>query len=95
MDGNSCGKMKPVCKVVTLVLLLAAAWFYLAHHEHMVWPGKCVGVSMKIQDGEIRSAQVQDGVLAVTAVFPNQQVTKVIVYDYCEGKVLSSVETSR
>ncbi len=95
MDENSCGKMKPVCKIVTLVLLLAVAWFYLAHHEHMVWPGKCIGVNMKIENGEIRSAQVQDGVLAVTAAFPDQRVTKVIVYDYCQGKVLSSVETSK
>jgi hypothetical protein len=95
MDGNSCGKMKSICKIVALVLVLAAVWFYLAHHEHMVWPGKCVGVSMKIENGEIRSAQVEGAVLAVTAVFPTQQVTKVIVYDYCQGRILSSVETSR
>jgi hypothetical protein len=95
MDGSSCSKMKPVCLIVALALALAAVWFYLAHHEHLVWPGKCVGVSMKIENGDIRSAQVQGGVLAVTAVFPSQQVTKVIVYDYCEGRILSSVEASR
>jgi len=95
MDRNSCGKMKPVCLIVTLALALAAVWFYLAHHEHLVWPGKCVGVSMKIENGEIRSAQVQGGTLAVIAAFPAQQVTKVIVYDYCEGRILSSVESSR
>jgi hypothetical protein len=95
MDGSSCGKMKVVCKIATVVLVLAAAWFYLAHQEHVVWPGKCVGVNMKIEGGEIRSAQVQGGMLAVTAMFPTQQVTKVIVYDYCEGRILSSVETSK
>jgi len=95
MNGTNCDKMKPICKIVAPVLVLAAVWFYLAHHEHLVWPGKCVGVSMKIENGEIRSAQVQNGVLAVTAAFPSQQVTKVIVYDYCQGKVLSSVETSK
>jgi len=95
MDENSCGKMKSVCKIGTLVLVLAAVWFYLAHHEHMVWPGKCIGVNMKIENGEIRSAQVDGGVLAITAAFPDQRVTKVIVYDYCSGRVLSSVETSR
>jgi hypothetical protein len=95
MDEKQCGKTGLLCKIVTPVLLVAAAWFYLAHHEHLVWPGKCIGVNMKIENGEIRSAQVEGGVLAVTAAFPDQHVTKVIVYDYCEGKVLKSVETSR
>jgi hypothetical protein len=95
MNGANCDKMKPICKTVALVLVLAVAWFYLAHHEHLIWPGKCVGVSMKIENGEIRTAQVQGAVLAVTAAFPSQQVTKVIVYDYCQGKVLSSVESSK
>jgi len=95
MDEKSRGEMKQIGKVVTVFLLLAVAWFYLAHHEHVVWPGKCIGVNMKIENGEIRAAQVEGGVLAVTAAFPDQRVTKVIVYDYCQGKVLSSVETSR
>jgi len=95
MDENSCGKMKSTCKIATLVIALLVVWFYLAHSQHMVWPGKCIGVNMKIENGEIRSAQVEGGVLAVTAAFPDQRVTKVIVYDYCGGKVLSSVETSK
>ena len=95
MDENICGTKKSVCKIIALVLVLAAVWFYFAHHEHMVWPGKCVGVSMKIENGEIRSAQVEGGVLAVTAAFPDQHVTKVIVYDYCQGRVLSSIESSK
>jgi hypothetical protein len=95
MEENNCGKMKPVCKIITLVLVVAVVWFYLAHNEHLVWPGKCIGVNMKIENGEIRSAQVEGGVLAVTAMFPDQRVTKVIVYDYCGGRVLSSVETSK
>ena len=87
--------MKPICKIVIPLIALALVWFYLAHHEHMIWPGKCVGVNLKIEQGEIRSAQVEGGALAITAVFPGQQVTKVIVYDYCQGRILSSVETSR
>ena len=73
MDQPSCTKSRLTCKITVLVLILAAVWFYLAHHEHMVWPGKCVGVSMKIENGEIRSAQVDGGVLAVTATFPDHE----------------------
>jgi hypothetical protein len=95
MDQPNCTKSRLICKISVLGLLLAAIWFYLSHHEHMVWPGKCIGVNMKIDNGEIRSAQVQGGALAVTAFFPDQRVTKVIEYEYCQGRVLSSIESTR
>jgi len=95
MKAPTCNRKKTIKCIVTAILPVLVVWFYLAHHEHMVWPGKCIGVNMKIENGEIRTAQVEGGVLAVTAGFPDQHVTKVIVYDYCQGKVLSSVETSK
>ena len=33
-------------------------------------------------------------VLAITAAFPEQRNTKVIVYDYCKGMVVSSIEAN-
>ena len=95
MDLPNCTKFRLVCTISVIVVIFAAIWFHLAHHEHVVWPGKCIGVNLKIENGEIRTAQVEGGVLAIAATFPDQHVTKVIVYDYCQGKVLSSVETSR
>jgi len=92
MDGTNCNKYQPVCKILGLILLIAVIWFYLAFNRHMVWPGRCTGVNMKVEGGEVRGAQLEGEHLALTVAFPEQRVTKVILYDYCKGNVLSSVE---
>ena len=94
MDQTTCTTSRLICKTGCVLLALLAAWFYLAHHEHMVWPGKCTGVNMKVEKGQVVAAQLQGSALALTVTFPEQKVTKVIVYDYCKGQVLNSVEAS-
>jgi hypothetical protein len=91
----NCLKASRACKLICLLLLIAAVWFYLAFDRHIVWPARCSGVNMKIEGGEVRGAQIEGDHLAITADFPSQHVTKVILYDYCSGKVLSSVESSK
>ena len=95
MNEMTCTKSKLICKIAILVLILLVVWFYLAFNRHMVWPGLCTGVNMKIEGGEVKAAQIDGQHLAVTANFPGQGVTKVILYDYCSGRVLSSVESTK
>ena len=95
MNDTSCEKSKLACKIISLLLIIAVVWFYLAYSRHIVWPGKCAGVNMKIEGGIVRSANIEGEHLAITADFPAQNVTKVILYDYCSGTVLSSVESSK
>ena len=92
MEGTTCNKFQPLCKIITLVLLVILAWSYLAFDRHAVWPGKCTGVNMKVEGGEVKAAQLQNDHLILTVAFPEQKVTKVILYDYCKGTVLSSIE---
>jgi|GEM_PF-4653420 len=94
MNDSACNKSKSIQCAVGSILLLLAAWFYLAFSHHMLWPGKCTGVNMKVEGGEVKGAQLEGDHLAITADFPSQHVTKVILYDFCSGKVLSAVEAA-
>jgi len=47
-----------------------------------------------IEKGDIRAVTVGGEVLAITDAFPEQRNTRVIVYDYCKGVVVSSVEAN-
>ncbi len=69
-------------------------WCYLAFGAHAVWPGKCTGLNLTIEKGDIRAVQVAGDVLAIIAAFPEQKKAKVIVYDYCKWLVVSSIEAS-
>jgi hypothetical protein len=94
MDQTTCTTSGLICKTGFVLLALLAAWLYLAHFEHAVWPGKCTGVNMKVDKGQVVATQLQGNTLALTVTFPDQKVTKVIVYDYCKGQVLNSVEAA-
>jgi hypothetical protein len=94
MDQTTCTTSGLICKTACVLLALLAVWFYFAHFEHAIWPGKCTGVDMKVEKGQVVAAQLQENALALTVTFPDQKVTKVIVYDYCKGQVLNTVEAA-
>ncbi len=94
MNQGTCTTSSLICKISCALLAILAAWFYLAHAQHMIWPGKCTGVNMRVEKGQVVAAQLQGDALALTVTFPEQKVTKVIVYDYCKGLVLNSVEAA-
>jgi len=77
-----------------LLAFIVVCWGYLAYGAHAVWPGKCTGLNLNIENGDIRAVTVGGDVLAITAAFPEQKKTRVLVYDYCKGVVVSSIEAS-
>ena len=95
MNDPTCTTSKPICKAISVILIVLAVWFYLAFDRHMIWPGRCTGVNLKVDGGEVIGAQLYGDSLAITAAFPGKSVTKVILYDYCSGRVLSSVESNK
>ena len=77
-----------------MLAVILVCWGFLAYGAHAVWPGRCAGLNLNIEKGEIRAVTVGNNVLAITAAFPEQRNTKVIVYDYCKGVVVSSIEAN-
>jgi len=80
------------------------ALIYLIHERNQS-PGKpfgqesqenqCPGGNLKLDGGEIKAMNEYDGLLFLHIAAPDKTAEKVVVFDYCSGKPLSTVELGK
>lgn len=72
------------------------ALFYLVYERNKLvgTANHCPGGDIKIQ-GEIRSMEEKNGLLFLNVAFPGKNLTKVVIYDYCQARMIGSVEAGR
>ncbi len=62
---------------------------------HESQESQCPGGNMRLDAGEIKAMNEYDGLLFLHIAAPDKTGEKVVILDYCTGKVLSTVELGK
>lgn len=57
--------------------------------------GACPGGNIKTNGGQIRSFTIDKSLIFLTLDFPKQNISKLVVYDYCQGKIITTIEAAK
>jgi hypothetical protein len=103
-DNNFRGLKIMVIGMGIFLMFGVVALIYLIHERNQS-PGRspaaesqenqCSGGALHLDAGEIKTMNEYDGLLFLHIATPDKAAEKVVIFDYCTGKALSTVELGK